>query len=198
VLLPYSTKEANTLSNQFYKKYYSDSDQRSLILGINPGRNGAGLTGIPFTDSKRLIEKCQIQTDLKSHEPSSEFIYNMIDEYGGPELFYRNNFISSVSPIGFIKDGKNYNYYDESKLIDILNPYIVYQMFRLLQLKLKTKKIICLGEGKNFKYLNALNVKHKWFGEIIPLAHPRFIMQYKRPRMDVYIDQYINALKAIC
>lgn len=121
----------------------------------------------------------------------------MIDAFGGSNLFYGKYFIGSVSPIGFIKEGKNYNYYDESILEKVLAPYIVYQMTRLLELKLKTKKIICLGEGKNFKFLSALNDKHKWFDEIIPLAHPRFIMQYKRKQMDAYIDQYIKDLNTI-
>ena len=40
----------------FYNKFYSDSKPRNLILGINPGRLGAGATGIPFTDTKRLRE----------------------------------------------------------------------------------------------------------------------------------------------
>ena len=55
-------KESDTalkVSNQFYKKYYSDTNKRTLILGINPGRLGAGITGIPFTDTKRLKEPCK-------------------------------------------------------------------------------------------------------------------------------------------
>ena len=45
------------ISSTFYKKYYGDDQPRHLILGINPGRHGAGLTGVPFTDPKRLKEK---------------------------------------------------------------------------------------------------------------------------------------------
>lgn len=195
-LLPYSSDEANKLSQEFYKKYYSDTLRRSLILGINPGRNGAGLTGIPFTDTKRLKEKCHIHTSLKSFEPSSEFIYKMIDSFGGPEVFYKNYFISSVSPIGFIRHGKNYNYYDEKTLTEVLTPYIVHQMKRLLSLKLNRNRIFCLGEGKNYKFLCDLNKKHEWFEEIIPMAHPRFIMQYKRKQINQYINLYIKVLHA--
>jgi hypothetical protein len=42
--------EVMTIVSLFYKKFYSDSRKRYLILGINPGRFGAGITGIPFTD----------------------------------------------------------------------------------------------------------------------------------------------------
>jgi len=41
--------EALIVSGKFYKKYYNDNNPRFLILGINPGRFGAGVTGIPFT-----------------------------------------------------------------------------------------------------------------------------------------------------
>ncbi len=38
-----SALEASAL---FYTKYYADTGQRHMLLGINPGRYGAGLTGV--------------------------------------------------------------------------------------------------------------------------------------------------------
>lgn len=131
---------------------------------------------------------------LDSHETSSEFIYKMIEAYGGTNTFYKQFFISAVSPIGFIKDGKNYNYYDDNHIASLLTPYIVHQMSCLLKLPLNRRRIICLGEGKNYKFLSALNAVYGWYEMIIPLAHPRFIMQYKRKSIDRYIDLYIQAL----
>src|SRR5665811_2176339 len=88
--------------SRFYNKFYSDYFPRYLILGINPGRFGAGVTGIPFTDSKRLSEKCGLSIPrLKTFEPSSVFVYEMIDAYGGVEQFYNKFFISAVCPLGF-------------------------------------------------------------------------------------------------
>jgi hypothetical protein len=87
-------------------------------LGINPGRFGAGVTGIPFTDTKRLEEKCWLTIEgLTTYEPSSVFVYDVIEAYGGVEKFYSDYYISSVCPLGFVKfneKGKeiNYNYYD--------------------------------------------------------------------------------------
>ena len=89
--------------NQFFSKYYSDTNMRHLLLGINPGRFGAGVTGISFTDTIRLNEKCGISLPgVSTYEISSEFIYEMIDAYGGCDKFYSEFFISSVSPLGFI------------------------------------------------------------------------------------------------
>ena len=48
--------------SDFYHRFYNDDKPRNLILGINPGRLGAGATGIPFTDTKRLVA-CGIPFD---------------------------------------------------------------------------------------------------------------------------------------
>src|SRR6185437_1462104 len=86
IMNPFKDEVANSIATKFYKKFYNDTNRRYLILGINPGRFGGGITGVPFTDPKRLIEKCGIdyKCELK-HEPSSVFIYEMIDAFGGVE-----------------------------------------------------------------------------------------------------------------
>ena len=90
-------KDSLTVSSAFYEKYYSDNNRRHIILGINPGRFGAGLTGIPFTDPKRLVEKCGLPyPGPPAHEPSSVFIYHVIDAYGGAEKFYGRFYINSI------------------------------------------------------------------------------------------------------
>src|ERR1700744_4918877 len=115
----------------FYKKFYDDDNRRHLILGINPGRFGGGVTGIPFTDSKRLKSVCRIDYSGKeTHEPSSVFVYEMIEAFGGPERFYGNFYINSLCPLGFTSvksDGKeiNYNYYDSAELTAAVHDYMV-------------------------------------------------------------------------
>jgi len=92
------------ISSAFYRKYYDDNTPRHLILGINPGRFGAGLTGIPFTDPGHLMEQCGIPySGPRTHEPSSVFVYDMIQAFGGVEAFYSRFYISAVCPLGFTK-----------------------------------------------------------------------------------------------
>ena len=63
IMNPYlDNPETMDVMQQFYNKYYSDFKQRKFIIGINPSRNGAGITGIPFTDTKRLESVCGIKT----------------------------------------------------------------------------------------------------------------------------------------
>jgi hypothetical protein len=191
------------ITELFYRKYYSDERPRHLILGINPGRFGAGLTGIPFTDPKRLQSECGIPyTGKITHEPSSVFIYDMIRAYGGPEAFYFDFYINSPSPLGFTAvdaNGreKNYNYYDSPALLYAVKGFMVESIGRLLSLGIETDTCFCFGTGKNEKLLKKLNEEHRFFGKIIALEHPRFIMQYKSRTKDHYIDKYLSAFRSV-
>lgn len=191
------------IAKTFYRKYYNDQKQRHLILGINPGRFGAGLTGIPFTDPKRLLGECEIDYAGKiTHEPSSVFIYEMIHAYGGMQAFYRDFYINSVCPLGFTSKGlrgkeKNYNYYDSKELTATVRGFIVENIRTLIGMGVNTEICFCFGAGKNEKFLKDLNRKYAFFEKIIGLEHPRFIMQYKSKSCQLYIDKYISAFGEI-
>jgi hypothetical protein len=204
IMNPYrDNREVKRVVSQFYNKFYNDTASRYLILGINPGRFGAGVTGIPFTDSKRLAEKCGLQIPgLKTFETSSVFIYEMIDAFGGPEKFYGKFFISAVCPLGFTSARENgnqinYNYYDNPKLMHIMRNFIVESLKEQLNFGIDRRFCFCLGTGKNFKFLFQLNSEFGFFEEIVPLEHPRFIMQYKLKNKDLYIGRYLDAFNVI-
>ena len=198
VMNPYQADAAFQVCKLFYEKFYNDTSKRFLILGINPGRNGAGITGIPFTDPIKLEARFGILNSFqKKPELSADFIYMMIDAYGGPEKFFRKFYINSVSPLGFMQHGKNINYYDIPTLRDALTPFIHHSMKKILKLNIDREVAFCLGEGANYKYLTALNDKTKYFKRLIPLAHPRFIMQYKRKQLGVYLNDYLQKLNSV-
>ena len=192
--------EAMKISSAFYRRFYSDNRERGLILGINPGRHGAGVTGIPFTDTKRLTDKCGLSIDgISTHEPSSVFLYEMIDRYGGVKRFYKDFYINSPCPLGFIKtseNGKevNYNYYDSRELLARVMPFMISSIKAHISMGIRTDVAWCLGTGKNFKVLNEINTEHKFFDQLIPLEHPRYIMQYKSRSREMYLNKYMNAL----
>lgn len=193
VMNPFLNPETLRLSSIFYKKYYNDNTNRIGILGINPGRFGAGLTGIPFTDPKKLVEICGIENDFpKKTELSGDFIYLMINEFGGPEKFYQKFFFNSVCPLGFTHDGKNMNYYDTKPLQHAVTPYIIESIRAVIKIGLETSMVYCLGEGKNFEFLSKLNTEHHFFEKIIPLSHPRFVMQYRRKFLKEYVADYVG------
>lgn len=192
---PYKDEQVVSVVREFFYKYYDDKNKRIGIFGINPGRFGAGITGIAFTDPVNLQQKCGIENKMQQkHELSSLFIYEMIEAYGGVEQFNDQFFLTAVCPLGFVKDGKNLNYYDQKDLQSALENFIVENIRDQIGLGLKTDKCLCLGEGKNYKYFSKLNEEHGFFGEIIPLAHPRYIMQYKRKKKHDYLQEYLVKL----
>lgn len=195
-LYPQQNEDVRRVLKQFLQKYFNDTHKRQLFLGINPGRFGAGQTGINFTAAKQLTEDCGIDHPFKKgSELSAEFIYAVINAYGGPPKFYHNFFIGSVCPLGFVKDGKNINYYDDKDLLKAVEPFIIESIEKQLRFPVKQSPCICIGGEKNFKYLSGLNERFHWFREIVPLPHPRFIMQYRRKEVAPYIQLYLDALK---
>jgi hypothetical protein len=195
-LFPQKTSEVKRVLQQFLFKYYNDSHPRKLLLGINPGRFGAGVTGVNFTAPLQLKKYCDIDHSFKMQsEISAEFIYEMIEAYGGPVKFYNDYFISSVCPLGLIKNGKNINYYDDKELCTTLDTFIIEQLKNLLKLPFDRTICYSIGGEKNFKYILRLNEQHQWFKNIQPLPHPRFIMQYKRKQKQQFIQFYLDLLK---
>ena len=72
---------------------------------------------------------------------------------------------------------------------------MILSLHKQIKFGINTDVAFCLGEGENFKFISRLNEEHHFFQRIIPLAHPRFIMQYKRKKLDEYIDDYIEKFK---
>jgi len=196
ILFPQQNKEVMYIVEAFFYKFYNDNKRRHLIFGINPGRFGAGTTGINFTAPKQLKEFCGIDHSFKSQtELSAEFIYELINVYSGAEKFYKDYFITSVSPLGFIKNGINLNYYDDKKLQETVRPFIISSIQRQISLGFHTDYCICIGGDKNLNFFSSLNKEYNFFSNIIPLPHPRFIMQYRRRQKEKYIQQYLSALR---
>ena len=195
-LYPQKQEPVQTILKLFLERYYPDHKKRVLILGINPGRFGAGITGINFTAPRQLKEDCGIESASSGSELSAEFIYEVIKAYGGVQKFYSEFFIGSVCPLGFVQNGKNLNYYDHKELLKTVEPFIIENLSRLASLNTDKDLCICIGGEKNFKFLKKLNEQNHWYQKIVCVPHPRFIMQYKRKQLQDYIKLYIEVLKS--
>ena len=200
VLNPYlNNPETMIVMEKFYKKYYNDSDRRKFLIGINPSRHGAGVTGVPFTDTKRLESVCGIKMESAyTHEVSSVFIYDMIEQYGGAEEFYRDVYINSPFPLAIVRKSKgswiNANYYDDKELFDDVRNFMINSLKKHISLNLDISEVFILGK-KNADFISKLNQEASLFGKMTVLEHPRYIQQYKSKEKQLYIDKYILALK---
>ncbi len=194
-LYPYEETTVRDAMGRFFHKFFSDEMPRIALWGINPGRFGAGITGLPFTDPIRMEEECGLENDfIKRQELSSVFVYDVVNAMGGPASFYSNFYISSICPLGFVKDGKNYNYYDSKELTEAVMPLILLNIEKHLEMGISDRVVFSMGQGKNFKFLKKLNDKYKYFQEVQPLPHPRWVMQYRLKRKLEFVDQYVTAL----
>lgn len=202
VLNPYlDNPETLVVMQKFYQKYYNDSNQRKFMIGINPSRHGAGITGVPFTDTKRLETVCGIKMEAAhTHEISSVFIYDMIAAYGSAEEFYRDFYINSPFPLAIVRKSKgswiNANYYDDKELFNDVKDFIIDSLKKHISLGLDTSEVFVLGK-KNADFISKLNEEAELFHQMTVLEHPRYIQQYKSKEKDLYIDKYILALRNI-
>jgi hypothetical protein len=191
VMNPYAHARVRGYVRAFCSRYLADNGPRVLVFGINPGRFGAGITGITFTDPVALADECGIDNDLpRRRELSSIFIYAFIAAGEGVEAFYRRFFLTAASPLGFLQDGLNHNYYDTPALRRAVTPFITRSIDRQIAAGGRRDHAIVLGAGSNFGFLRQLNEARGFFREMHALEHPRWIMQYRRRRLAAYLAKY--------
>ena len=203
VINPYlDNPETIDVMQKFYQKFYNDGNSRKFIVGINPSRHGAGVTGVPFTDTKRLESICGIKMhSAHTHEISSVFLYDMISEFGGATEFYKQFYINSPFPLAIVRKSKegnwlNANYYDDKKLFEMVKDYMIATLKQHISLGLDTSEVYILGK-KNATFIQKLNKEANLFGNLKVLEHPRYIQQYKSKAKQLYIDKYILTLNSI-
>jgi hypothetical protein len=190
---PVDTPEARRCMEIFYRAYYADRRDRLFVFGVNPGRFGAGLTGIPFTDGPTLAETCGISNTFPPRrELSASFIHRVIAAWGGAEAFYGRVYITGVCPLGLTQQGKNVNYYDHRTVVRELEPFLVEAIRRQLRFGGRRDVAVVIGAGDNLRVMQRLNAEHRFFGELRALEHPRFIMQYRRSQLDRYVADYLR------
>jgi len=196
-----NSSQVNEIIKIFYDKYYNDNNPRRLIIGSSPARRGTAVTGIPYEDANHLQEITGISiSNFYINKSSSNFIYDVIEKYGGCEKFYSKFYMSFICPFGIVKinsKGKevNCNYYENKKVQNVLYEFIVESIKKQIEFGLDTSVVYCIGSGENYTFLTKLNNEHHLFEKIIPLEHPRFIMQYNSNRKDEFIEKYLSALK---
>ena len=193
---PFREPPVRELLSRFAHAFYPDGPPRVAVLGINPGRLGMGRTGVAFTDPAALTEYCGLAHDLPRQrpEPSTRFVYQVIEEMGGPAAFYQHFYLGSVYPLVLLKGGLNHNYYDSPALIAALWPDIQRSLREQVQaLGLRRDVAVSLGR-RNGKFLQRLNAELGLFGKIIVLDHPRYLAQYRRRDEIANVARYVAEL----
>ena len=132
ILQGYRNNKTNI--EKFYDYFYKDKYPKIVLCGINPGRYGAGKTGIPFIDFetlKNIFRTIFGESDIiPESERSAQFIKNVIERFeGGYINFFQKVYLTNYSFIGFIKENRNYNYFElQEELKSFIDEMFVYEM----------------------------------------------------------------------
>ena len=203
IINPYNSEKKDDIqkiTKKFYNKFYKDNNKRRLILGSNPVRKGTAITGLPYEDANHLNKITGISIEeFNINKSSSNFLYEVIEKYGGSDKFYNDFYMNFVFPFGITKTNSkgneiNCNYYENKKLQTKLYNYIVDFINELLKLNIDTSVCYCIGSEENYKFLSEINNKYRFFKEIVPLEHPRYIMQYNSKNKEEYLKKYLEVL----
>lgn len=198
ILDPYRHDEVVDVVRQFCATYYAGNQKRVAVWGINPGRFGGGVTGLSFTDPVALVDLLGLKTTIAGRrEPSAQFVSMVIEAYGGPKNFYRDFYLSALSPLGFEAGGKNINFYDDADLARRIAPVIRAWMLEQHALGLVADRCVVLGTGKLRDYMERTLRLDLSYTTVEYLEHPRFIMQYRRRQVSDFVDKYVETLLRI-
>jgi len=190
----YHHDDVHEVVREFCRRYYSTPKQRLAVWGINPGRFGAGVTGLPFTDPHALQHQLGIASQITGRrELSAEFIEMVIGAYGGPTKFYDDIYLGAVCPIGFTSNGKNINFYDDKQVTELLAPFIINNMSSVVEFGTRKDRCVVLGTGTFKKVFEERFREKVGYTSVTFVEHPRFIMQYRRRTVNEYIDKYLKA-----
>ena len=177
---------------KFHKKYVEPNSPKIVICGINPGRNGAGLTGIPFIDFESLSKMIP---DIKENdwEPSAKFFFSIIQEFG-IEAFYRNFHVTNISWFGFsrINKPKNVNYFDNDISTEIAT-CLINKFVEEIEL-INPDYIIPLSKHVLYE-LESLKKKCRIRAEIgTRLNHPSWVTTYRSNDLTSGRQKYVDTL----
>jgi len=170
----------------FWQRYWQDDLPRVMLCGINPGRFGAGQTGIPFVDFQSLSRLIPDVT-RQDAEKSATFFFKVAEAFG-LEQFFRTFYISNVSSVGYLDSkGKNLNYHDlPREALDIVernfNEEIEFvQPTHIISLSKEAHATIrrCLPEQIECRFR---------------LPHPSWIMTYRQSEQTRWVDKYLEVL----
>jgi len=196
VLNPYVFPEVCRVVTAVCHRYYSDAPPRIGVWGINPGRLGAGLTGLSFTDPVSLRSVLGVTSTIVGRtEPSAQFIADVIRAYGGPESFYHDVYLSALSPLGFLRNGKNVNFYDDPVFTKNIVPWIDEQVSIQESFGLRRGTAVILGKGKLQSFVERSLRERRGWEHVTYLEHPRFVAQYRRSEWSRYVDLYVNTIR---
>lgn len=169
----------------FWEKYYGNAVPRIMICGINPGRLGAGKTGIPFLDFASLSQLIPC-IERQYSENSASFFFEVVKSFGA-ESFFKTFYVTNFSSVGFVKDGVNFNYHDlpQAALETVERNFLAEIAI------VEPTHVISLGREVHLSVLkllpSSIDCSHY-------LPHPSWVAIYRSNERDYWVQRYKGVL----
>ncbi len=109
---------------------------------------------------------------------------------GRSKKFYRDFFVTTVFPLGFVKDGRNFNFLDHPAFLPVIRPFLIRLIETQLGIGARREAAILLGTGKIRRVLEDLNRECSFFKTVHAVEDPRFIMPYRRRKLRDFLRKY--------
>jgi len=164
---------------------YGDFNSRLMFVGMAPGRNGADITGIPFTrdPSGVLFQECLIRAGFSLEDnPKTEkpliknvFITNLVKCNPKGE--------NGLNRTPSKKEIKNCSIYF-SREVKKINPNLIVPLGKIV-----TEYILKIKIDKFLIYHNRPVLFEKRI--ILPFIHPSYVIRGAYDRRE-YIDEFVN------
>ena len=171
----------------FWDRYYARRVPRIVVCGINPGRFGAGKTGIPFLDFASLSQLMP-GVDRHDSEKSAAFFCQVIQSYGS-EAFFRDFYVTNVASVGFLRDGRNLNYHD----LPAAAQATVEANFCEEMKMVNPTQVISLGTAVQHTARKLLSPD---IDCSLRLPHPAWVATYRSRETEQWVSDYVEALKS--
>lgn len=170
----------------FWRTYYGGAVPRVVLCGINPGRHGAGKTGIPFLDFQSLSQLIS-GIDRQDSERTAGFFFQVVRQFG-VEAFFHSFYVTNVASVGFIRDGKNLNYNElPASALEVVERNLIQEM-EIIQ----PTHVISLGECVQQAVRKLLPVSVDCS---MRLPHPSWITTYRAKETDKWAAHYLDVLE---
>ena len=169
--------------DHFWDTYYSEGVPRVVVCGLNPGRLGAGQTGIPFMDFESLGQLLP-GIARRDRERSASFFFHVLSVFGAA-AFYRTFYVTNVSAVGFVRSGRNLNYPD----LPAPALAIVKQRFLEEMEEVQPTHVIALGR-------QVQKTLRQWLPAAVDcshcLPHPAWVATYRPREKAQWIEHYLT------
>ncbi|MHB1301481.1 MAG: uracil-DNA glycosylase family protein [Burkholderiales bacterium] len=169
----------------FWQRFYGEGIPRIMVCGINPGRFGAGKTGIPFLDFMSL-SKLIPGIERQDSEKSASFFFEVVRSFGA-ETFFHTFYVSNFSSVGYLRDGTNLNYHD---LPDVAREIVERNFLEEIE-TIHPTHVISLGKEVHESVRNLLPAS---IDCSLRLPHPSWVATYRANETNQWVSRYREVL----